>query len=1381
MVVQKLRNAGHSGSCLSGPRTAEAKASRVLLCLVAASVLLALLPCAVHSADSANVSAEEAAAAAAAESARATAEAVAKAAESAAAKDEAAEKAAEEAATAREGDKGAEEEAQSPIPPAIAQAEKAASDIVPDGACKKEIAEFCGDLTVGNRTVERCLTGQVQLLKSKGGQGAGSISPGCLQEVYQFKIELYKNISLNNDMGHLGSCLSTLSPLIASLAAALPPFAPARTALSPWMVAEACRGDIQQYCNDGFLYPEPGNVLACLRCTEPACLPQVSCSLASGARGHRPGAIPGAPCHLNVCHSPIVPCSAHPSLLPHNTPLSSAHPLFLAAPSRPHAAHRETRGAGKLSDGCGEAVLEAEEDAAGDFRMDPQLHALCSNDAARLCKDVAPGEGRVQDCLRQHRSSVNWDCQAELFRQEVENADDIRLNVRLFKGASCPSPLTPSAMPHTTLPVNPATTHTPLPANSLHSPFTPPHSPPPNSSCVAHMGAACLEDKRRFCADVVPGDARVKDCLEAHRRDSDFSTPCKEEVERMMEHRASDFRLDPGLRKYCHRDIVEVRSWGGGMAGGNGIGMAGHWEGMAAECEGMAAEWEGMAAEWEGMAAEWEGMAAEWEGMAAEWEGMAAEWEGMAEQWKGSRCALETCYPDADDISDVASWDSRVIECLQDYRRELKDPRCRQQVHLLTQRAAEDMRFDHPLQQACQGERCTRVGGLCSLRRCMLQHMCQGEGQGGKRGRGGVGGTRGVDVGGVVLSQAMRDNDGLFLASICNPPSLVRLLKRPLPLLPCRNCPLPLLRPHLTRSLHAHARCAEDREVVCAGVPDGNARVFMCLQENRQKLKPVCRTALFEQEIRYAEDIDFKFPMRQACQDELLRLCKDQHGGGDTIACLQKHEEDEDMGEQCKKEVKKDEERSAHDFRLNYKLNRACFSDVQRLCMHSCEPRNDSFTAAAAPSGDQCGGRVLQCLAANASLISSPECREEVAYFERREVGDIMLDVPLQRACVDDIGALCGLQRDHSKVLSCLRQHRAQLKPECRDEELRFSAMEASDIRLTPSLMNACGLELHAFCRGVPPSEGKAFRCLQTSLGQESMGVACRSEVALQTVRESQFYLADVALALQCQVDIAKTCSAAANSTADGDGEVIACLVQHYDGLSGKCQTEVAYLVRMALWVYHPANNLTMPCAADVAALCPNATSTSSALHAAAGVVVAAVGQCLVDQPLAKLSSESCRQLVAVVGVAGAHVGGVVDEARLEATLAEIAQVMRLVQVTLVQVAQIAQLLVLSFLPHCPTSPLLPTFAPSSLLHARTCISPVLPNALNVQLGALEQQQQQGEAGSVVLTGWTALLAVLALSMLLIGAGIYAHHHFFSPTRDYSLVVQEGGVKEGDV
>ena len=43
----------------------------------------------------------------------------------------------------------------------------------------------------------------------------------------------------------------------------------------------------------------------------------------------------------------------------------------------------------------------------------------------------------------------------------------------------------------------------------------PPPTPPPTS--------ACLEDKRRFCPDVEPGDARVKDCLEDHLKEPDFS------------------------------------------------------------------------------------------------------------------------------------------------------------------------------------------------------------------------------------------------------------------------------------------------------------------------------------------------------------------------------------------------------------------------------------------------------------------------------------------------------------------------------------------------------------------------------------------------------------------------------------------------------------------------------------------------------------------------------------------------------------------------------------------------------------------------------------------------------------------------------------------
>lgn len=54
------------------------------------------------------------------------------------------------------------------------------------------------------------------------------------------------------------------------------------------------------------------------------------------------------------------------------------------------------------------------------------------------------------------------------------------------------------------------------------------------------------------------GKARVKDCLEEHREDPSFNAECKAELEKMMEHRATDFRLDSNLRELCTNDIDEM-------------------------------------------------------------------------------------------------------------------------------------------------------------------------------------------------------------------------------------------------------------------------------------------------------------------------------------------------------------------------------------------------------------------------------------------------------------------------------------------------------------------------------------------------------------------------------------------------------------------------------------------------------------------------------------------------------------------------------------------------------------------------------------------------------------------------------------------------------
>ena len=58
-----------------------------------------------------------------------------------------------------------------------------------------------------------------------------------------------------------------------------------------------------------------------------------------------------------------------------------------------------------------------------------------------------------------------------MFRADVEDADDIRLSVRLFQ--------------------------------------------------------ACLPEKRKFCREVAPGHARAKDCLEAHEASPGFGDACR--------------------------------------------------------------------------------------------------------------------------------------------------------------------------------------------------------------------------------------------------------------------------------------------------------------------------------------------------------------------------------------------------------------------------------------------------------------------------------------------------------------------------------------------------------------------------------------------------------------------------------------------------------------------------------------------------------------------------------------------------------------------------------------------------------------------------------------------------------------------------------------
>lgn len=72
------------------------------------------------------------------------------------------------------------------------------------------------------------------------------------------------------------------------------------------------------------------------------------------------------------------------------------------------------------------------------------------------------------------------------------------------------------------------------------------------------------------------------------------------------------------------------------------------------------------------------------------------------------------------------------------------------------------------------------------------------------------------------------------------------------------------------------------------GVVQGSARVIRCLQRNREQLSGVCRAMMFDEEMRFSENIDFQYPMKQACSKEIGRFCKDvPHGNARVIRWVQ--------------------------------------------------------------------------------------------------------------------------------------------------------------------------------------------------------------------------------------------------------------------------------------------------------------------------------------------------------------------------------------------------------------------------------------------------------------------------------------------------------------
>lgn len=434
--------------------------------------------------------------------------------------------------------------------------------------------------------------------------------------------------------------------------------------------------------------------------------------------------------------------------------------------------------------------------------------------------------------------------------------------------------------------------------------------------------------------------------------------------------------------------------------------------------------------------------------------------------------------------------------------------------------------------------------------------------------------------------------------------------------------------------------CAADRAKLCGSVPPGSAAVIRCLAAARTSLDPACGAMLFDTEVRMAESLDFQAPLRAACGAEAV-CAGVPHTKGAAIRCLQ----DEllaggtRLSVGCKAAVAAHTSAAAVDYRLNFRLQSACASDVTSFCADACVDAGGRPLPEDAP----CGGSVLRCLAGRMSELSEESgCAAEVGYFLKMGVADFAADVLVAETCRPDVDAHCATMPAEG-VHACLDAHAKDLGGACRAELAQRAAARATSVDLVPGLATACAAEREAHCTGVRSGKGRVLACLIGSaeaVSREGVEVGgddgattadapgatdhvvegagsapttpfsdvCASRLTSLVTARQVDWRRDGGLRAACSAEVGAACGVerAADVSGGPAGRVSACLAQLAAAaapagdsaptpLSASCASEAARSVRAALTFYSPQAPLTGPCDGDVLRVCAAAAGLAGA------------------------------------------------------------------------------------------------------------------------------------------------------------------------------------------
>ncbi|KAK9867536.1 hypothetical protein WJX84_008718 [Apatococcus fuscideae] len=667
------------------------------------------------------------------------------------------------------------------------------------------------------------------------------------------------------------------------------------------------------------------------------------------------------------------------------------------------------------------------------------------------------------------------------------------------------------------------------------------------------------------------------------------------------------------------------------------------------------------------------------------------------------------CLPDKKKFcKDVPPGNARAKECLEDHREDPGfQPECKEEIEKMMAARAADFRLDTQLRQLCAED----IRDICAYEADSLDM------------------SAGMDA---RVSQCLQD----YKEDIKSPACAKRVHKL-----------IELASSDIRFDIPLADACHEDRVQFCGNTPPGSARVIRCLQDRREQLSTDCKATLFDQEVRMAESIDFQYKTKKACSPEIKRFCPGMPGGhARVIRCLQDHLSEAQFSTGCRSEVQRQQQNSATDYRLNFRLANACHTTIASKCSDACGAINLE---------QPCGGKVLRCLTDKLEEITDEECKKEVFYFEKMEVQDFRNDIMLAEACRKDVDSVCAtIQPGEGRVHQCLRDNLEKLSDGCRKEELALRSAQSSNVELMPNLAQACAPERAKHCADVRSGKARVFMCLLNKSDRVEFTPACKKELTAQEERRVKDWRLDYDLRLACKEDVPKVCASAKADQDKENAAVFKCLVEKADSTGAACSQETGRAVRNALQFYAPRMPVTDICDSDVMDKCLQNKGLDT-------YGIGQIRQCLLHAGASDIAAADEARLVAESQGNTTRHHRRLQQASVPTELGEKEQALEKLS------------------PGCKSLVLLAEpgdayGAYQSLLSAGTVVGNMrkIESNFGLRAGTLTPVAATSGVSSLTITGWTATLGLLALIAVIIVGGIYGYRRSRSVSQNGTMPFQ---------